>query len=85
MKTHYFIFILFFCFWVNGQETFTPLKTENSQIVLDGKLTEGEWDNAAQIPLDIEFSPANNLPARKETIGYITYSDSYIYIAVYAK
>ena len=85
MKTHCFIFILFFCFWVNGQETFTPLKTENSQIVLDGKLTEGEWDNAAQIPLDIEFSPANNLPARKETIGYITYSDRYLYIAVYAK
>ena len=85
MKSNHFIFILLLCFWVNGQETFTPLKTKNSQIVLDGKLSQGEWENAVQIPLDIEFSPANNQPARKETVGYITYSDRYLYIGVYAK
>ena len=35
--------------------------------------------------MDIEFKPANNQAARKETIAYVTYSDRYLLIGVYAK
>ena len=35
--------------------------------------------------MDIEFNPANNKASQKETIAYITYSDRYVFIGVYAK
>ncbi len=85
MKTIFLILVVFTCCFSNGQETFTPQKSSSSKIVLDGNLAKGEWDSAVQIPLDIEFNPANNQPARKETIAYITYTDRFLYIAVYAK
>ena len=72
-------------FFLEAQETFIPFKTDSNQIILDGKLSQGEWDNATQIALDIEFSPANNLPSKKETIGYVTYSNSFLFVGVYAK
>ena len=72
-------------FFLEAQETFIPFKTDSNQIILDGKLSQGEWNNATQIALDIEFSPANNLPSKKETIGYVTYSNSFLFVGVYAK
>jgi hypothetical protein len=74
-----------FSFFGIAQETFTPKKTKVSAIIIDGKLDPNEWKNALQVPLDIEFNPANNKAARKETIAYITYSDRYVFIGVYAK
>tara|TARA_B100000767_G_scaffold67862_1_gene64381 strand:+ start:5410 stop:7626 length:2217 start_codon:yes stop_codon:yes gene_type:complete len=68
-----------------AQETFIPQKTKVSKIVVDGKLDPDEWENAIQIDLDIEFNPANNQAARKQTIAYITYSNRYVFIGVYAK
>ncbi len=83
------IFTLILCFSLGhilfAQETFTPNKSKKDQINLDGLLTEGEWSNAVKVPIDIEFSPANNKPARKETTAYITYSDKYLFIGIYAK
>ncbi len=80
-----FFLIGFFGFFGIAQETFIPEKTKVSKIIVDGKLDPNEWENAIQIPLDIEFKPANNQAARKETIAYVTYSDRYLLIGVYAK
>ena len=80
-----FFLIGFFGFFGIAQETFIPEKTKVSKIIVDGKLDSNEWENAIQIPLDIEFKPANNQAARKETIAYVTYSDRYLLIGVYAK
>ena len=80
-----FFLIGFFGFFGIAQETFIPEKTKVSKIIVDGKLDPNEWKNAIQIPLDIEFKPANNQAARKETIAYVTYSDRYLLIGVYAK
>ncbi|MGB2342661.1 MAG: hypothetical protein ACPH57_08460 [Flavobacteriaceae bacterium] len=80
-----FFLIGFFGFFGIAQETFIPEKTKVSKIIVDGKLNPNEWENAIQIPLDIEFKPANNQAARKETIAYVTYSDRYLLIGVYAK
>ena len=83
------ILILILCFSVGqllfAQETFTPKKSTERQIVLDGLLSEQEWSNAVKIPLDIEFSPANNEAARKETTAYVTYSDTHLFVGIYAK
>jgi hypothetical protein len=80
-----FLLVGLFGFFGIAQETFIPQKTKVSKIVVDGKLNPNEWENSIQIPLDIEFKPANNQPARKETIAYVTYSDHYVFIGVYAK
>lgn len=80
-----FFLIGLFSFFGIAQETFTPKKTKVSAIIIDGKLDPNEWKNALQVPLDIEFNPANNKAARKETIAYVTYSDRYVFIGVYAK
>jgi len=81
------IFICLFLYSILGrsQDTFTPKKSEVSKINIDGILSDGEWGNAVQIPLDVEFSPANNIAARKETIAYITYSGRYLFVGIYAK
>jgi hypothetical protein len=83
------VFVLFSLFMVSftsvAQETFTPIKSAESKINIDGLLAPDEWQHAVEIPLDIEFSPANNETARKETIAYVTYSDLYLFIGVYAK
>lgn len=85
MKKRFFILLSLFTYGGYGQETFTPTKTPEKNIILDGQISKGEWEDAVEIHLDIEFNPANNQPARKETIGYITYSDRYLFIAVHAK
>ena len=48
-------------------------------------LSEKIWKNATKIPVDIEFSPANNLQAKKKTTAYISYSDTFLFIAVHAE
>ena len=91
LYSRYFVkvFSIILCFCTDNiviaQETFTPKKSNEEQIILDGLLTENEWSNAVKIPLDIEFNPANNLPARKETTAYVTYSDKYLFVGIYAK
>ncbi len=85
MKFLAFIFCVFLGHALLAQDTFTPNKIDENNIILDGELTEEIWSNAVQVPLDIEFNPANNLPSRKQTIAYITYSDTYLFIGVYAK
>ncbi|MGB2476264.1 MAG: carbohydrate binding family 9 domain-containing protein, partial [Flavobacteriaceae bacterium] len=70
---------------LSAQETFTPQKTRETEIVIDGVLSENEWSNAVKIPFDIEFSPANNQPARKETTAYVTYSDTHLFVGIFAK
>ena len=77
--------VLFVNFFLTSQETFTLLKTNPNQIILDGIIDPDEWSNAVEIDFDIEFSPANNLPSRKKTTAYMTYSDRYLFLSIYAK
>ena len=68
-----------------AQESFSPTKINENEIILDGLLSEKIWKNATKIHLDIEISLANNLEARKKTTAYVTYSDTYLFIAFYAE
>ena len=85
MRSFTFILFLFSLQIVFAQETYSPTKVNEKEIILDGLLSEKIWKDATKIPLQIEFNPANNLEARKKTTAYITYSDTYLFIAIHAK
>ena len=70
---------------VNAQDIYEPNKVKVDQIVIDGVLSPGEWENATEVIIDFEVNPGNNIPAKSETKGYISYSDTYLFIAFYAK
>ena len=80
------IFVLSFLLtqFTFGQNQFRPEKLENSKIEIDGKLSAKEWRNAIQVELKFETSPGNNSPAQKKTTGFITYSDTDLYIGIHA-
>ena len=80
------IFILLFLLtqFTFGQNQFRPEKLENSKIEIDGKLSAKEWRNAIPVELIFETSPGNNSPAQKKTTGFITYSDTDLYIGIHA-
>ena len=80
------IFVLSFLLtqFTFGQNQFRPEKLENSKIEIDGKLSAKEWGNAIQVELKFETSPGNNSPAQKKTTGFITYSDTDLYIGIHA-
>ena len=82
----FLIFFFFFFSWqvIIAQKTYNPTKIKENEVTLDGLLSEKIWEDAAKIPLDIEFSPANNLQAKKKTTAYISYSDTFLFIAVHA-
>ncbi|NDG46071.1 MAG: hypothetical protein EBY37_02820 [Flavobacteriia bacterium] len=78
------IFIFLLPQFSSGQEQFQPNKSAANMIVLDGKIETEEWKNAVQVPLNYEVNPGNNSPAKKKTIGYITYTDTALYIGIHA-
>ena len=80
-----FIVLIILCLNVNAQDIYEPNKVEVDQIIIDGVLSPGEWENATEVIIDFEVNPGDNIPAKSETKGYISYSDTYLFIAFYAK
>jgi hypothetical protein len=85
MKKSVLVTLLICSLFSNAQDSFRPPLVDESEFVIDGQLEEKIWQNATQVPFDIEFNPANNQPAQKETTAYIAYSSTHIFIGVYAK
>ncbi len=79
-----FILLMLMTHYALGQNQYEPQKSLASQIILDGVLSEGEWENATPIPLDYEVNPGNNSPAQKKTIAYLTYTDTHLYVGIHA-
>ena len=67
MRFLIFIFFFFSLQILIAQETYTPTKIKENEVTLYGLLSEKIWKDATKISLDIEFSPANNLQAKKKT------------------
>jgi len=53
----------------------------NGGIIIDGKLDDALWQQASQIPVNIEVSPGENIEAAVTTTAYIMASDDTIYVA----
>ena len=66
MRFLIFIFFFFSLQVIIAQETYTPTKINENEVTLDGLLSEKLWKDATKVPLDTEFSPANNLQAKKK-------------------
>ena len=49
----------------------TDLPSTSSIIKIDGVLDDVAWRDAAQIILDVETSPGENIPARVQTTAYL--------------
>ena len=84
MKKAYWCFFTLLSLPLHKTAFFPPL-VEGGDFIIDGYLNEGVWSQAATVPFDIEFSPANNEAARKETTAYIAYSSTHLFVGVYAK
>ena len=77
--------ILFFVLTgVFAQNDYKLQKTNPQNIIIDGTLDPEEWGDAVEVPLNIEITPGNNIPASIKTSGYITYSDTHLYIGFHA-
>ena len=70
---------------VTAQDRFYPPQIDGGEFVIDGDLNEAAWEKATAVPFDIEFNPANNEAAQRETTAYIVYSATHLYVGVYAK
>ena len=79
-----FVLLILLTQFTFGQNQYQPQKLNDQNIIVDGQLSPGEWENAIPIELKFETSPGNNSPAQKKTLGYITYSDTDLYISIHA-
>ena len=79
-KTIRVIFLLFsiICF---PQQTIIELeKTPDSEFILDGILSDDELQNAKVIDIIYEHEPGYNTSPSYETITYLTYTDTFLYV-----
>ncbi len=77
--------ILFFVLsGVFAQNDYKLQKTNPKNIIIDGVLNPEEWGDAVEVDLNIEITPGNNIPASIKTTGYLTYSDTHLYVGFYA-
>ena len=84
----YLLLIVFLPFSINltySQRVFEPKKISDSEIKFDGIIEKNEWKDAIKVELDNETEPGYNIKPIVNTIGYILYSDEYIYIGFHAK
>lgn len=57
----------------------------DDKISIDGILEQREWQNSEKLSLDFETEPGYNTIPVVETVGFIQYSENFIYVAFHAK
>ena len=63
----------------------TDLPSTSSSIKIDGVMDDVAWRDAAQIILDVETSPGENIPARVQTTVYLVEDGENLYIGFKAQ
>ena len=80
-KRNTLIFLLFSSFISFSQTEILNLsKSEKSEFKLDGILSESELNNAIELDVKYEHDPGYNDPPSYKTIGYLKYSDTFLYV-----
>jgi hypothetical protein len=64
---------------------FTDLPRTQDSINIDGLLDDPAWRDAAQIDIDKETSPGENIAARVKTTAYLVEDGEYLYVAFDAR
>ncbi|MCK5443674.1 MAG: carbohydrate binding family 9 domain-containing protein [Maribacter sp.] len=79
-----FVLLLITSVFGIAQDRFEPQKSKPGNIIIDGLFGDEEWTQAVQVDLDYEINPGNNLEPSRKTTGYITYTDTDLYVSFYA-
>ena len=74
------LFLFFFAPITYSQESFSPIKDNNTRFIIDGIISDQEWNNAIEVDLDYEVNPGNNISPKEKTKVFIVYSDTHLYI-----
>ncbi len=74
------LFLLLFGPITYSQESFYPIKDNITRFIIDGIISDDEWNNAIEVDLDYEVNPGNNISPKEKTKVFIVYSDTHLYI-----
>ncbi len=74
------LFLFLFAPITYSQESFYPTKDNNTRFIIDGIISDDEWNNAIEVDLDYEVNPGNNISPKEKTKVFIVYSDTHLYI-----
>ena len=74
------LFLFLFALITYSQESFYPTKDNNTKFIIDGIISDNEWNNAIEVDLDYEVNPGNNISPKEKTKVFIVYSDTHLYI-----
>ena len=74
------LFLFLFVSITYSQESFSPNKDNNTRFIIDGIISDDEWNNAIEVDLDYEVNPGNNISPKEKTKVFIVYSDTHLYI-----
>ena len=74
------LFLFLFAPITYSQESFYPIKDNNTRFIIDGIISDDEWNNAIEVDLDYEVNPGNNILPKEKTKVFIVYSDTHLYI-----
>ena len=85
MKKFLLIIFSFYFSTSLAQETVLVLnKTDQNKFNIDGIISDDEMNNAKILEIIYEVEPGLNSTPSQETLGYITYSDKFLYVGIKA-
>ncbi|MCB1052571.1 MAG: carbohydrate binding family 9 domain-containing protein [Acidobacteria bacterium] len=68
--------------WCVNEPGMLVVEHTAQNIVLDGKVDPGEWEQARPIRSWFETNPGDNVEPKVKNTGYITYDDQFFYVAL---
>ena len=77
-------FLLLLQSWGYSQKIYNLDKVDQSEIIIDGIISEDERKKSLKTTVDYEWEPGYNTPARLETELYMSYNESSLYVGVIA-
>ena len=81
MKSQLLTLLLIASSLIFSQEKVLNLKkTDISEFILDGILSENELKYSSEIDIIYEHEPGYNTSPSKKTVSYLTYTDTFLYI-----
>ena len=85
MKKFFLIIFSIYCLTTLGQDTKLVLnKIEENNFNMDGIISDEEIQGAKVLEILYEETPSFNTVPSKKTVGYLTYSNKFLYVGIKA-
>lgn len=82
--TRYFMRLKIFYLALMSVFALEIVSSNKNGIVLDGVLTQDEWNQSTEFDLEYELMPSRNTPAALRTTAYVKFDKKYLYIGIKA-